>query len=79
MRQSEVFAQHRVLTALGQRHPNRYVAMAGAKVLGMGKDQGQLLKKARKLVSKDTVIGLYYLPGKKRHLYLLKAASVHPL
>jgi hypothetical protein len=79
MQQAEIFAQHRALTALGRKYLNCYVAMVGTKVLRMGRDQRQVLDKARKMVSKGTVIGLYYLPGKKRHLYLLKTSSVHPL
>lgn len=79
MNQNEIFSQHRVLTALGRKYPNRYVAMVGSKVLGTGKNQHQLLKKARGMVAKDSVIGLYYLPGKKRHLYLLKTTSDHSL
>lgn len=79
MRQSEILSQHRLLTALGRKYPNRYVVLAGSKVLGTGKDQARLLKKARKLVPRDTIIGLYYLPGRKKHLYLLKTTGDHSL
>ena len=73
MNQRVILSQHRLLTALGRKHPDRYVAMVNGQVLAVGRDQFAVLKKARKMVpDKKETVGLFYLPGKKKHLYLLK-------
>lgn len=73
MNQKEIFSHHRLLTALGRKHPNQYVALAGRRVLAYGRKQSDVLKKVSKMqLAKQEVLGLYYLPGRKRHLYLLK-------
>jgi hypothetical protein len=80
MEQKEVFQQHRLLTALSRKYPNRYVAMVGQKILAIGKDQFSVLKKAeRQRKRKKETIGLFFLPGGKKHFYLLKNICVHSL
>ena len=68
-----------MLTALSRRYPERYVAMAGDRVLAIGKDQFRVLKVADKKKKKKEMLSLYYLPGKKKPLYLLKATGDHSL
>jgi len=53
--------------------------MVGKRVLALGKDQFSVLRKAEKKVSRKQTIGLYYLPGKKKPLYLLKNTRVDTL
>lgn len=72
MLQKEIYKHHRILTALSRKHPNRYVALSGNKVLAFGTSQLDAFKKAeKKIKNKKEIIGLFYLPGKKRNLYLL--------
>lgn len=72
MQQKEIYKQHRLLTALGKKHPNKYVALLGTKVLAFGSSQLDAFKKAeKKIKNTKEPIGLFYLPGKKKTLYLL--------
>ncbi|GEM_PF-6800137 len=76
MNQKEMNEHHRLLTALSRKHPGSYVAMVGKDILALGKKQFKVLEKAeKKLGKKKDTIGLYYLPGKKKPLYLLKIKS----
>ena len=73
MIQKEILSRHRFLTALSRKYPQRYVAMVGSRILAVGKDQFSVLKNAeKKLGGKKETVGLYYLPGKRKPLYLLK-------
>lgn len=73
--QKEILEQHKLLTALGKKYPGRYVALLNKKVLAMGKNQLSTFKIAeKKMENKKEVIGVYYLPSKKKTLYLLKAS-----
>lgn len=79
MQQKEIYQQHRLLTALTHKHPNRYVAVVKGKVIAMGKDQFKVFEAAeKKIKSKKETIGIFYLPGKKKILYLL-VNRVHSL
>lgn len=71
MTQKEIFREHRFLMALSRKHPNRYVALVGERVLAIGKDQFKVLSEGDKKLKKGESIGLFFLPGKKRSLYLL--------
>ncbi len=72
MQQKEIYKQHRLLTALSKKHPNKYVAMVGSKVIAFGSNQLDAFKKAeKKIKDANQTIGLFYLPGKKKTLYLL--------
>lgn len=55
----------------GKKYGGKYIAMVDRDIVGVGKDQYALYKKAVKNLPPTKPIGIYYIPTKKDFMVLL--------
>ncbi len=72
--QKKTYFQNEKLLKLGKKYAGNYVALQKDVLLGFAKTQEKLFQKIKVKLNKNSdKLEVYYVPGKKEHLYLLKS------
>lgn len=62
----------RIVERLSRRYGGQYAAVVDEQVVAVGPSQLSVYRKAEKGIPKNKEIGLYYIPSRTAHSFLLK-------